>query len=78
LPKVKVLGPKKNSGWLRYCPRACFNNNVSMISVFPLRNTLIGNTEIIKGKLSNIFISEVYIKLVALRINPHARSSSQF
>jgi len=27
--------------------------------------------------LSKIFISEVRIALVALRINPHARSSSQ-
>jgi len=28
---------------------------------------------LIKGKLKNIFISEMCIKLVALRINPHAR-----
>jgi len=46
-----------------------------MISVFTLRNILIVNIKIIKGKLSNIFISEVYIKLVAL--NQHERSSSQ-
>jgi len=40
-----------------------------MISVFTLRNILIVNTKIIDGKLSNIFISEVYIKLVAFCIN---------
>jgi len=34
-----------------------------MISVFTLRDIVIVNTEIITGKLSNIFISEVYIKL---------------
>ena len=48
-----------------------------MISVFTLRSTLIVNTEILKGKLSNIFASDVCITLAALRINPHARSSSQ-
>jgi len=48
-----------------------------MINVFTVRNILIVNTITIKGKLSNIFISEVCIKLVDLRINPHARSSSQ-
>jgi len=36
------------------------------------------NTKIIEGKLSKIFISEVHIKLVALRINRYTRSSSQF
>jgi len=40
-----------------------------MISVFTLHNILIINAKIIKGKLSNIFISEVCIKLVALCIN---------
>jgi len=48
-----------------------------MIIVLTLGNTLIVNTKIIKGKLSNIFISELCIKQIALRINPHARSSSQ-
>jgi len=50
---------------------------MNMISVFTLRNILIVNNQIIKGKLSNIFISEACIKLVALYINRHARSSSQ-
>jgi len=48
-----------------------------MISVFTLRNILIVNTKTIKGKLSKIFISEECIKLVALCINRHVRSSSQ-
>jgi len=48
-----------------------------MNSVFTLWNILIVNTKIIKEKLSKIFISDVCIKLVALRINPHARSCSQ-
>jgi len=46
-----------------------------MISVFTLTNT---NNKIIKGKLNKIFISEVCIKLVALRINQYTRSSLQF
>jgi len=46
-----------------------------MINVFTLTNF---NTKIIEGKLSKIFISEVYIKLVALHINRYTRSSSQF
>ena len=32
----------------------------------------------IKDKLSKMFISEMYIKTVALRINRYPRSSSQF
>ena len=77
--KVKIFGSKKIfSGWLRYCPRACSKNNISMISVFTLRNILIVNTKIIKGKMNNIFISEACIKLVALCFNRHIRSSSQF
>jgi len=48
-------------------PRAYSKNNISMI-----------NTQIIKGKLSKIFISDVCIKLVALRINRYTRSSSHF
>jgi len=36
------------------------------------------NTKIIERKLSKIFISEVCIKLVALRINRYTRSSSHF
>ena len=58
----------------RHCLRACSKNNFSMINVFTLTNI---NTEII-GKLSIIYISEVYIKLVALRINRYQRRSSQF
>jgi len=46
-----------------------------MINVFTLTNI---NAKIIEGKLSKIFISEVYIKLVALRINRYTSSSSQF
>jgi len=57
-------------------PRACSKNNISMINVvFTLTNI---NTKIIEGKLSKIFISEVRIKPVALRINRYTRSSSQF
>jgi len=41
-----------------------------MIIVFTLTNI---NTKIIEGKLSKIFISEVYIKLVALRINRYTK-----
>jgi len=44
---------------------------------FTLRDTLIVNTKIIQGKLSNIFISDMCITVVALRINPHARSIFQ-
>jgi len=47
-------------------PRACFKNNISMISIFTLTNI---NNKIIEGKLSKIFISEMWIKLVTLRIN---------
>jgi len=32
----------------------------------------------LEGNLSKIFISEVRIKLVALRVNRYTRSSSQF
>jgi len=46
-----------------------------MINVFPLTNI---TTKTVEGKLSKIFISEVYIKLVALHINRYTRSSSQF
>jgi len=56
-------------------PQACSKNNISMIIVFILRNI---NTKIIEGKLSKIFISEMCIKLVALRINRCQRSCSQF
>ena len=51
-------------------PRACSKNDISMIIVFTLTNI---NTKIIEGKLSKIFISEVYIKLVALRINRYTK-----
>ena len=56
-------------------PRTCSKNNISMINVFTLTNT---DTKIIKGKLSKIFIAEVCIKLVALRINRYTKSSSGF
>jgi len=46
-----------------------------MINVFTLTNI---NTKIIEGKLSKIFISEMHIKLIALRIDWNTRSSSQF
>jgi len=52
-------------------PRTCSKTNISMINVFTL-------TKIIEDKLSKIFILEVCIKLVALRINRYTRSSSQF
>jgi len=45
-----------------------------MSNVFILTNI---NTKIIKGKLSKLFISEVFMKLVALRIRRYTRSSSQ-
>ena len=75
--KVTIFVSKKISGWLHYCPWACCKNDISMISVFTLQNMLIVNTTIIKGKLSNVFISEACIKLVALCINRHVWSSSQ-
>jgi len=42
-------------------PRACSKNNISMINVFTLTNI---NTKRIEGKLSKIFISEVYVILL--------------
>jgi len=54
--------------------QACSKNNTTMINVFTLTNI---NTKIIKDKLSKIFISEVCIKPVALRINRYTRSSAQ-
>jgi len=75
--KGKISGPKKF--WAGYATARgpVLKNNISRISVFTLRNILIVNTKIIKGKLSNIFVSEVCTKLQVLRINLHARSSSQ-
>jgi len=58
-----------------WCPRDFSKNNISMINIFTLTNI---NTTIIEGKLSKIFISEVCIKLVALRINRYTKSSSKF
>jgi len=46
-----------------------------MIILFTKTNI---NTKIIEGKLSKIYISEVRIKLVALRIDQYTRSNSQF
>ena len=46
-----------------------------MINVFTLTNV---TTAITEGKLRKIFISEVCIKLVALRIHWYTRSSLQF
>ena len=76
-PEVKIFGPPKISGWLRYRPRACSKKNISVISVLTLRNILIVNTKIIKYKLSSIFVAEVFIKLVSLCINRHTRNSPQ-
>jgi len=45
-------------------PLACSKNNSSMINIFTLTNI---NTKIIEGKLNKISISDVCIKLVALR-----------
>ena len=53
-----ICPPKKISRWLRCCPRACSKNNISMISVFSLRNILIVNTKIIKNKLSKILFQK--------------------
>ena len=72
--KSKYLAQNKFSCWLHHCLRACSKNNISMISVFTLRSILIVNTKIIKGKLSNIFISEACIKLIALCINRHVEA----
>jgi len=46
-----------------------------MINVFALTHI---NTKIFEGKLSKIFSSDVYVKLVALRINRYTKSISQF
>jgi len=75
--KVKIFGPEKLFRLTTLLPASCSKNYISMISVFTLQNISIVNTKIIKGKLSNIFISEVCIKLVALCINQHIRGSSQ-
>jgi len=50
-------------------------NNISIINDFTLTNI---NTKITKGRLSKIFISEMCIKLVALRVIRYTKSSSQF
>ena len=75
--KVKNIWPPKIFGLAALLPAGLFRNNISMISVFTLRSTLIVNSKIIKGKLSNSLISGVCITLAALGVNPHARSSSQ-
>jgi len=46
-----------------------------MINVFTLTNI---STKMIEGELSKIFISDLCIKVLALRINRYTRSSSQF
>jgi len=56
-------------------PWACSKNNDRMSNVFTLTNI---NSKIIKDKLNEIYISEVCIKLVSLRINRYTRSSSMF
>jgi len=56
-------------------PRACSKNNISMINVFTLTNI---NTKIAESKLSKLFISEVCMKLAALRINRYTRSALSF
>ena len=48
------------------CQLTCSKNNIRMVNAFTLTNI---NTKIIEGRLSKLFISEVCIKLVALRIN---------
>jgi len=53
-------------------PWAFSKNNINMINVFTVMNINI------EGKLIKISISEVCIKLVALRITQYTRSSSQF
>jgi len=55
--------------------KTCSKNNISMVNAFSLTKI---NTKIIESKMSKIFVSEVYIKLVALRINRCTKSSSQF
>ena len=66
LPQIILRLILLDQGSPTWCPRACSKNNISMINVFTLTNI---NTKIIEGKLSKIFISDVCIKLVALRIN---------
>jgi len=56
-------------------PWACFENIDRMINVFTLTNI---NSKIIKDNMNEIYISEVCIKLVSLRINRYTRSSSLF
>jgi len=73
---VKVLPP--NFGLAALLPAPCSKNNISVISVFTLRNILIVYTEITKDKLSNIFSSETCIKLVALCNNLHTRVALSF
>jgi len=46
-----------------------------MINIFTLTNI---NNKILEGKLKKIFISEVCIKVVTLRINRYTTSNSQF
>ena len=72
---VMTVGTKPPAKTMYVAQGACSKNNNSMIIVFTLTSI---NTKIIKDKLSNIFISEVCIKLVALRINRYAGSSTQF
>jgi len=52
-------------------PRVCSKNSISMINVF-------ANTKIIEGKYKNIFISEVFIKLVTHGNNRYTSSRAQF
>jgi len=78
LTESQNIGFKKFfSGWLCYCLLACSKNNISIISVFTWQNILIVNTKTIKDKFSNISISEACIKLVALCVDRHVRSSSK-
>ena len=64
----------RSPAMIKWLPAACSKNNISM-NAFILTNI---NTKIIESELSKIFISEVYIKVVALRINRYTWSSSQF
>ena len=57
-------------------PRGCFENSVKMMGIVTWINII--NNNIIKDKLSKLFISEVCIKLVAHSVNRHPRISYRF
>ena len=51
--------------------RACSKNSVGMISIFTEMNIVDCNNNVMKGKLSKLFISEVHL-------NRYSKSSPQF